>query len=382
MLAKFNTVNEWGIIVYPTEFDSYNTLFTEVTASLDSPDQPDLVITLPEQILTWEPLSVIVEMDPYFQDPRYGLSNAEVDDFLPIFWEMAGGQENNMIALPAEISAAFLYYNRSWAQELGFNDPPATFSQFRQQACAANQAYLADDDPLNDGYGGWVVSTTPTSILAWMHAFDGTVLDSGNLLISSEANTTALQSLKTLYDDHCAWLSNEHNPYSTFADRSALFITADLAELGNQKTAFELADNNDDWTVIPFPGDHTSLVAEGPSYSILSTTPQQQLASWLFIRWMLSAENQTDWVTTSGLLPMQASLTQSLDNYRITHPQWDQAVTLMDDLTIQPLVPGWRQGKLILGDAVTFIFRTNQDINQIESILEQMDTTIHELNNP
>ncbi|MFC2064434.1 hypothetical protein ACFLXB_05000, partial [Chloroflexota bacterium] len=123
MLAKFNTVNEWGIIVYPTEFDSYNTLFTEVSASLDSPDQPDLVITLPEQILTWDPLSVIVDLDPYFQDPRYGLTNAEVDDFLPIFWDMAGGQENNMIALPAEISASFLYYNRSWAQELGFNDP-------------------------------------------------------------------------------------------------------------------------------------------------------------------------------------------------------------------------------------------------------------------
>src|SRR3990172_7383284 len=36
LLAKFNTVNEWGITVYLDEYESYNTLFTEVSAALDS----------------------------------------------------------------------------------------------------------------------------------------------------------------------------------------------------------------------------------------------------------------------------------------------------------------------------------------------------------
>jgi multiple sugar transport system substrate-binding protein len=382
LLAKFNTVTEWGIIVYLTEYNSYNTLFTEVSSSMDSSDQPDLVITLPEQILTWEPLAVMVELDPYLNDPRYGFSLAEVDDFLPIFWEMTGGQEKHITALPAEISASFLYYNQSWAHELGFNEAPSTFPQFRQQACAANEAFLIDNDLQNDGFGGWVVSTTPTSILAWMHAFDGGVMDSGNLVFSSDANKTALQSLKSLYDDHCAWISNEHNPYSSFTDRFALFITADLAELSNQKSSFELAGSNDEWTVLPFPGDHASLVAEGPSYSILATTPEQQLASWLFIRWMLSPENQVQWVTTGGLFPMQSSVIEALDNYRSSHPQWDQATSFMDDLTSQPLLSNWRQGKLVLGDAATFIFRTNQDTDQIKTILEQMDTTIQEMSKP
>jgi len=382
LLAKFNTVNEWGILVYLTEYNSYNTLFAEVSSSMDTSDQPNLVITLPEQILTWDPLSVMVELDPYLNDPRYGFSHTERDDFLPIFWEMVGDQEKHITALPAEISASFLYYNQSWAHELGFYDAPSSFPQFRQQACAAKESNISDDDPLNDGKGGWVVDTTPTSILSWMHAFDGGVMDSGSLVFSSDANTTALQSLKTLYDDHCAWISNEHNPYSTFADRSALFITADLAELSNQKSTFEIAGSNDDWTVLPFPGDHAGLVAEGPSYSILATTPEQQLASWLFIRWMLSAENQVQWVTTSGLFPMQTSVIETLDNYRNSHPQWDQAVSFMDDLTTQPLLSNWRQGKLVLGDAATFIFRTNQDTDQIKAILEQMNTTIQELSEP
>ncbi|HKZ44743.1 MAG TPA: extracellular solute-binding protein [Anaerolineales bacterium] len=382
LLAKFNTVNEWGITVYLDEYESYNTLFTEVSAALDSAELPALVVTLPEQILSWKPSSVIVELGPYLNDPNYGFSQAEIDDFLPIFWQMAGGQENQVLTLPAGISSPFLYYNQTWAQELGFSEAPSSFSQFRQQACAAADSYLADNDPLTDGYGGWVVNTTPASILAWMHAFGGIVVDSGSLLFSSEPNETALRSIKTLYDDHCAWISTERNQYSTFADRSALFITADLAELNNQETIMAVVGNSDDWTVIPFPGDQPGLVAEGPSYSILSTTPEQQLAAWLFIKWALSSENQQTWVGTAGLFPMQASVLDSLEGYRNAHPRWSQAVRFMDDLSTQPLLSNWRQGRLVLGDAVTFLFRTNQETAQIKSILDQMDATIQDLNSP
>ena len=196
LLAKFNTVNEWGIIVYLTEYNSYNTLFNEVSSTLDTSDQPNLVITLPAQILTWDSLAGLVELDPYLDDPRYGFSPDEVDDFFPIFWEMAGDHENPITSLPAEISASFLYYNQTWANELGFNEAPSTFPQFRQQACAANESFLTDIDLENDGFGGWVVNTTPTSILSWMNAFDGGVMGMGLGVVCSEANTTTLQSLK------------------------------------------------------------------------------------------------------------------------------------------------------------------------------------------
>ena len=65
------------------------------------------------------------------------------------------------------------------------------------------------------------------------------------------------------------------------------------------------ADNADTWTVLGFPGpDQTGVVIYGSSYVVLKSTPQQQLASWLFVRWLLSPENQMKWVEVTGLFPL------------------------------------------------------------------------------
>ncbi|PIZ25991.1 MAG: ABC transporter substrate-binding protein, partial [Chloroflexi bacterium CG_4_10_14_0_8_um_filter_57_5] len=37
------------------------------------------------------------------------------------------------LGAPAQRSARFLFYNQTWARELGFSAPPATADEFRQQ---------------------------------------------------------------------------------------------------------------------------------------------------------------------------------------------------------------------------------------------------------
>ena len=67
-LAEFNTVNPWGIVVYSQPRDSYNSLYETVKASLESKDQPDLVITLPEQVLEWDGNGNVIDLTPYMGD--------------------------------------------------------------------------------------------------------------------------------------------------------------------------------------------------------------------------------------------------------------------------------------------------------------------------
>jgi multiple sugar transport system substrate-binding protein/sn-glycerol 3-phosphate transport system substrate-binding protein len=377
-VAEFNTLNEWGIVVYPQANHSYNSLFGTVSDSLDTPEQPDLVITLPEQVLIWDEQAAVVDLTPYLQDPRFGFSDEDVADFAPIFWEIAGF-DDRQLGLPAQISAAFLFYNQTWARELGFSRLPLTSADFRKQACAANQSFRSDTILQNDGYGGWIVNTSPQSVLAWMMASGGGLLEDDKYTFSSEANQSALEFLKKLYDDNCAYLTTEPNLYPSFVNRSALFITADLAEVSRQKLAFEQANNNDEWTVIPFPGQHTQLIAEGPVYSVLASTPEKQLAAWLFTRWLLSSENQSRWVVATGMFPLRTSAYESLSGYRSSHPQWDQAVKYMDSLAAQPQVASWRKARLVLGDATNFIFRNNLGLDQIPALLKQMDETVTEL---
>jgi hypothetical protein len=62
LMAEFNTVNPWGIVVYTQAGDSYNSLYETVSASIGKTDQPDLVITLPEQIMDWDSSNAVIDL--------------------------------------------------------------------------------------------------------------------------------------------------------------------------------------------------------------------------------------------------------------------------------------------------------------------------------
>ncbi len=227
-------------MVTQTGYGDYPSLFDAVNSAIESGGTPDLVAALPEQTLAWDASGSVVDLTPYLNDPTWGLGSGGAADFPSVFWaqdKVAGKQ----LGVPAQRSARFLFYNKTWAHELGFDNPPSTADEFRQQACAANASFRSDSDPQNDGYGGWIVDTDWQTIYSWMLAFGGGVVDAnGSYGFQTDPNLAALQFLKGLYDDNCAWLAVDptnpkdisHGPYfDQFAKRLALFVSGDLAEI-------------------------------------------------------------------------------------------------------------------------------------------------------
>lgn len=387
-VALFNAVNEWGIVVTQTGYGDYTTLFDAVNAALESGETPDLVAALPEQTLAWDASASVVDLSPYLSDPAWGLGSDMIAGFPPVFWSqdnLAGKQ----LGVPAQRSARFLFYNKTWAHELGFDGPPATEDEFRQQACAANASFRTDASLQNDGYGGWIVDPEWQTTYSWLLAFGGGVVVpvpargvvDGNVYgFRTDPNLAALQFLKGLYDDHCAWISTEPTPFDSFARRSALFVSGDLADVPMAKESMSRLNNADEWTLVPFPGTNGSvLVTYGPSYSLLKSTPEKQLAAWLFARWMLSAENQAQWVESTGLFPLLNPVLALIGQYRTASPQWEAAV---EDLSLAQGVPqlaSWRKVRYVLEDGTNVIFQTNTPVDQIPSVLTEMDTTAKEI---
>ncbi len=112
----------------------------------------------------------------------------------------------------------------------------------------------------------------------------------------------------------------------------------------------------------------------------LKSTPEKQLAAWLFARWLLSPENQAQWVEPTGLFPLLHSVLDMVGPYRIASPQWDAAV---GDLSLAKGVPqlaSWRKVRYVLEDGAKVIFQTNVPVDQIPSILAEMDATAKEIN--
>ncbi|HJS19323.1 MAG TPA: extracellular solute-binding protein, partial [Anaerolineales bacterium] len=382
-VAKFNAENEWGIVVNAQGKTNYAELFSQVNAALEDGSNPDMVIALPDHAFGWD--ARVVDLNPYVSDPIYGLSADDILDFPPVIWD----QENvdgKRFGVPAQRSARFLLYNQTWARELGFEFPPATSAEFERQACAANKALAADDNPDNDALGGWLIDTNPSTPLSWMLAFGGSAQEEDGYRFLTPGNIAAFKFVKILQQKGCAWVpSPDLSVYDRFAARQALFATASLEELSEQSRAFFTSGSQDEWTVLPFPGDEQdAFVVNGSSYVMFESDDVTQLAAWLFMRWMLSADNQVGWVQSTGLFPLRASTMNLLADYSADHPQWAAAVEMLPDGELTPQLASWRVVRTMLGDGFRDMFDTirHPDLTdgQVPLILRQMDETATDLN--
>jgi multiple sugar transport system substrate-binding protein/sn-glycerol 3-phosphate transport system substrate-binding protein len=376
---EFNNTNPWGIQVQTRSLQNYTELYEKTGAAVHGPDRPDVVIGLPEYAVEWHTQEAVLDLNPYVSDPLYGLSGTEIADFPSVFWEQ--DQVGDVrLGMPAQRTARFLLYNQTWAQELDFDDPPVTADEFKEQVCKANLSMRSDQDPGNDGKGGWLIDAHPITNLSWLLAFGGGAQEEQGFRFLRPENIEATRFVKSLVEDGCAWQTTSEVPLGNFVERLALFATASLEDLPDLARAFASAGSTDEWTVLPFPGAAGSaLVIYGSSYILLESDDPDQLAAWLFVRWLLSPKNQADWVNSAGLFPLQASTMSLLTDYGAGHPGWAAAVDLLPQGRITPQLSAWRTVRVALGDGFSFMYRVDTPVGQVPAILAQLDAIVTDL---
>ncbi|MEP7134170.1 MAG: extracellular solute-binding protein [Chloroflexota bacterium] len=382
-VAQFNKENEWGIVVSAEGQQNYSELYSRTTAALKDASNPQVVIALPENALSWG--DQVIDLNTYLHDPEYGLSALDVSDFANAVW-LQDEVDGKRYGVPAQRTARFMLYNQSWARELGFSAPPKTSTEFDQQACAAHAALSKDADPNNDALGGWLIDVDAMTALSWMQAFGGGVQEEKGYRFLTPGNIATFKYLKVLQQKGCAWVASTDSPvYDRFVARQALFSTGDLEDLIIQARAFLTSGSKDEWTVLAFPGsEQQALVVYGSSFTMFKSDDVSQLAAWLFMRWMLAPENQARSVQSTGLFPLRASTMDLLKSYGTDHPQWAEAVKLLPSAKITPQLASWRLVRVMLSDGFADMFDTirHPDLTdgQVPVILRQMDDTATDLN--
>jgi ABC-type glycerol-3-phosphate transport system substrate-binding protein len=382
-VAEFNEGNEWGIVVGAESRVNYSELYSQTSAALETAENPNLVIALPEHAIDWR--DRVLDLTPYVRDPVFGMTSLEMSEFPSVIW-MQDEADGARLGMPAQRTGRFILYNRTWARELGFDSPPETSFDFERQACAANRALANDADENNNALGGWLIDAEATTPFSWMLAFEGGIQEENGYRFLTPENIDAFKFLKVLQQKSCAWVASpDISVHERFASRQALFVTASLEEFADHSRAFAAAGNNDEWVALPFPGvEQTAFVVYGSSFVVFESDDATQLAAWLFVRWMLSAENQARWVRSTGLFPLRASAMDLLADYSATHPQWAETVKLLPNGQMTPKLASWRTVRVMLADGFRDMFDTirHPDLTdgQVPLILKQMEETAQELN--
>jgi len=389
LVDEFNKTNRWGIRVEFLPMDSSGVMDEALRSALQEKKLPAILAGYSFDLQYWNSTGILLaDLQPYVDDPTWGLASNDQRDFFSVIWAQdlftptKSGTNTERFGLPWYRTGRVMLYNRSWAEDLGFDSPPATPSQFRQQACAAARANRQDDDRENDGTGGWLIDLEPSTLLSWIFAFGGQVQQSGQqgYQFESSGSADALTFIHELYTQGCAWWSEEVDRQESFVSRKALFMSTSLQGLADQQEAFESTGSHDEWTILPFPSRLGGAIdVFGPSLAVLKSTTEKQLASWLFARWLASPENQARWVLSSGTLPTRASVLPLLSKERDSLDQWEKALGLLPYAQVEPAIASWHTLRWALRDVMSQLLSPEFKGTQIPALLLALDQLAEEV---
>ena len=380
VVEQFNQTNEHGITVVAENQGGYSDLEDNFNAAIQSGDVPAVLVGYPNALAAWYDVDAIADLNPYFNDPVAGFTEEEKADFYQSALEGGVLAEGARIGLPLSQSINVLFYNKTWAEELGFENAPQTAAELKEQACAAAEANNNDDNPDNDGTGGLVMYAGASNVFSWIFAYgdDGLTEDGTAYDFTSEAVKEVATIWKEMWDEGCAF-PTESYPNPEFATRQALFTMSSSAGVYYQEAAFDAEDATDDeWTLIPFvgPDGNKAVDAYGQYLGVVNTTPAKKLAAWYFLKYFTSPEAQAEWIRASGYFSVRKSTSDLLEEYKENNPKWVTALDLVQYGHSEPNDASWSSVRRAVGDAFYEILQSAME--DIDSILENLNETAAE----
>jgi len=391
LVNQFNQQNQWGIFIELNGYGGQDILNSTIDAAIQSGGQlPDVVIASPDTLNLWQQATGrLVDLTSYVNQPSTGMTAQEIADFYPVFWQQGviGGQR---LGVPAYGSGIVMFYNSSWAQALGFESYPTTTDDFKAQVCAAAQANMKDATRINDGFGGWIINTDPMVDLSWLKAFGFPDLPDAELSgfqFHTTVSESVLTYLRDLTSQGCAWVARNTDPYEYFAQRLALIYTGTVEDTVAQASTNQRLAAPDDWTVFPFPGKNGTPVvyAYSQAYGMFSSNLTEQMASWLFIKWLLSTQNQASMVKASGSYPLTSSALAALADYGSQNPAWQKTTAWLGEAIPAPAAAEWGTVSNILQDSfwwnyqAPIMYANSGKPPAIGDVLDQLDSTVKDV---
>jgi multiple sugar transport system substrate-binding protein len=377
IVEEFNASNEWGITVEALDQGAYADLEDALNAAIQSGDLPDIVTGYTNAMANWYSVDSVVDLNPYVNDAVLGLTDADWDAYYEGTLNGGKAPDGTMFAFPISQSANVIFYNSQWAKELGFENPPANYAEFKEQACAATAANNADADPNNDGTGGLVLYASASNVASFVFANGGNMLsaDGSGYNFADQTVVDVAEFMKDLWDSKCAY-PTESYPNPEFAHRKALFTISSTAGLPYQVSAFEPEDAiKDEWTLIPFPGKDGGQAVDlfGQYVAIANTNPERMMASWVFLKYLTSPEVQAKWIEGSAYYPTRSDTLDYLDEYVAANPIWSVGLSYLQYGAAEPAWPSWTSVRRSVGETFSAILAGAPA--DIVSLLEALNAT-------
>lgn len=314
-------------------YTDYGKIYNDVITNISTNTTPNVCITYPDHIATYlTGNNLVVPLDELFTDESYGLGGSEVrfdapteDEIIPQFLEECrfGG---HYYALPYMRSTEACYINKTFVEELGYTLPKSLTWDFVWEVSEAAMEQDGEENFLVNGQKvmiPFIYKSTDNMMIQMLKQKDaGYSTEEGEILLF---NDTTKELLYTIAEH------GKSGAFSTFKISSypANFLNAGQCVFAIDSTAgatwmgtnAPLSDMSEDkvvefeTAVMPIPQfdtENPQMISQGPSVCIFNkSNPQEVLASWLFVQYLLSNDVQIAYSETEGYVPVTSKAQES-----------------------------------------------------------------------
>lgn len=347
LIDLFNNSNAHGIKVRGEHVGSHANLYEKASLGIQGGPMPQILEAYQNQAQAYYKSGAIVDLTPYMSSTLYGLTARDREDFVPGFLEQDNVDGVQTAVLPNR-SMEILYYNQDWLDELGA-ETPQDWNQF------AELSRKAAAQPFSGATGsaasiGLLLERDASRWAAIIFSMGGDLMNAGGsayTLNTAEA-TTSLEMLRSLHADGAlAIVAAKDDDRDAFAQGRALFALRSSSAVP-QFAAAVAAGAGFRWNVaaVPHTGQEPVQNVYGASLAVTKSTDQQQLASWIFIRWLVQPEQQDRWAKASSYFPVRRSVAHRLG------PYFRAAYNLLEFGRPEPTVGGYEPVRALMAQAM------------------------------
>jgi len=316
-------------------YTDYGRIYNDVITNIATNTTPNVCITYPDHIATYlTGENQVVPMDALFFDKEYGLGGTEVkfdaptkEEIIPKFLEECAFN-GHYYAVPYMRSSEVCYVNKTYVERLGYTLPEKLTWDFVWEVSEAAMEMERDDTYKVNRQKVMVPfiykSTDNMMISMLKQKGAGYSTDAGDIEIF---NDTTKELLYTVAEH------GKTKAFSTFKISSypanflnagqcifAIDSTAGATWMGTDAPLCDIAEEKivKFETVVmelpQFDWENPQMISQGPSMCIFNKEdPQEVLASWLFVQFMLTNEVQIAYAQTEGYVPVTSKAQSSAE---------------------------------------------------------------------
>lgn len=312
----------------PTGVNNYDRVKQDVLSAVSGNYQlPNLVQGTPEHMAEYVYHDILLNLNPFVNNPDWGFNESDaLDDIIASFRDECSqyDADGSYYALPFAKTTEIMIYNKTAIDSIGLYAPQVW--QDMQSFDALLKIYGSQFNNENEIITATYESTSNmfSTFAKQYHgaytSLDFETMTGQNLWVNNNNTLAAMNYLK----NNNAYLTipqfwDENYASTPFIEQKTFMIISSSSDFRynvppiNPLTglpAFEVGV-----APIPYNGEvleSQAVIQRGTDMGLLKTgTIQQQLASWLFLKYITNTENTADWSIKTNYLPVRTSAYES-----------------------------------------------------------------------